>query len=33
MGPHKVDVEVLGPWSLTTSRDFWEGFAPGMLGP
>lgn len=23
--------EVLGPWSLPTSRRFWEGFAPGAL--
>ncbi|GAA1950382.1 DNA-3-methyladenine glycosylase [Microbacterium deminutum] len=26
-----VDREVLGPWSLRTSRDFWEGFAPAAL--
>ena len=28
---HVVDVEVLGPWSLSTSRAFWEGFAPAAL--
>lgn len=28
---HKVDVEVRGPWSLATSRTFWEGFAPAAL--
>jgi DNA-3-methyladenine glycosylase II len=26
-----VEVEVLGPWSLQTSRAFWEGFAPAAL--
>jgi len=26
------DVEVLGPWSLATSRAFWEGFTPAALG-
>lgn len=31
MTEHQVDVEVLGPWSLTTSRTFWEGFAPAAL--
>jgi DNA-3-methyladenine glycosylase II len=30
---HEVVVEVLGPWSLTTSRTFWEGFAPTALSP
>ncbi|MBA2767831.1 MAG: DNA-3-methyladenine glycosylase 2 family protein [Sporichthyaceae bacterium] len=30
---HELDVEVRGPWSLTTSRAFWEGFAPGVLAP
>lgn len=24
-------MEVLGPWSLTTSRTFWEGFSPSAL--
>lgn len=28
---HDVSVEVLGPWSLATSRMFWEGFAPAAL--
>lgn len=31
MPRHQVTVEVLGPWSLTTSRAFWEGFAPAAL--
>lgn len=26
-----VEVEVRGPWSLATSRRFWEGFAPSAL--
>ena len=33
MGQHEVDVEVLGPWSLATSKQFWEGFAPAALAP
>lgn len=28
---HQVTVNVLGPWSLATSRSFWEGFAPAAL--
>jgi len=28
---HELVVEVLGPWSLATSRTFWEGFAPAAL--
>ncbi|MDN5861558.1 MAG: DNA-3-methyladenine glycosylase 2 family protein [Pseudonocardia sp.] len=28
---HETTVEVLGPWSLATSRTFWEGFAPAAL--
>lgn len=28
-----VEVEVLGPWSLRTSRSFWEGFSPAALEP
>ena len=28
---HAATAEVLGPWSLATSRAFWEGFAPGEL--
>lgn len=31
MRRHAVDVTVLGPWSLTTSRTFWEGFGPSAL--
>ncbi len=31
MRRHAVDAEVLGPWSLTTSRAFWEGFSPSAL--
>ncbi|MEZ0366256.1 DNA-3-methyladenine glycosylase [Mycobacterium sp. pUA109] len=31
MASHEVDVEVRGPWSLATSREFWEGFAPAAL--
>jgi DNA-3-methyladenine glycosylase II len=29
---HTVEKEVSGPWSLATSREFWEGFAPAALG-
>ena len=31
MTTHTVDVAVRGPWSLATSRAFWEGFAPASL--
>ncbi|NEA31462.1 DNA-3-methyladenine glycosylase 2 family protein [Streptomyces sp. SID13031] len=31
MARHEVTVEVLGPWSLATSKQFWEGFAPAAL--
>lgn len=31
MTQHRKEVEVRGPWSLTTSRAFWEGFAPAAL--
>ena len=31
MRRHGVDAEVLGPWSLGTSRAFWEGFSPAAL--
>lgn len=31
MARHEVDVRVLGPWSLQTSKKFWEGFAPASL--
>ena len=28
---HRVSVDVAGPWSLATSRAFWEGFTPTAL--
>lgn len=28
---HTVEVEVQGPWSLATSKAFWEGFTPSAL--
>jgi DNA-3-methyladenine glycosylase II len=31
MTRHTVDRTVLGPWSLSRSRAFWEGFAPAAL--
>ncbi len=31
MAEHAVEFEVLGPWSLGTSRRFWEGFTPAAL--
>jgi DNA-3-methyladenine glycosylase II len=31
MKRHETTVEVLGPWSLGTSRAFWEGFTPAAL--
>lgn len=31
MRHHTTDVELLGPWSLATSREFWEGFSPNAL--
>ncbi|MDQ6946563.1 MAG: DNA-3-methyladenine glycosylase 2 family protein [Actinomycetota bacterium] len=31
MKRREITVEVLGPWSLATSRAFWEGFAPAAL--
>ena len=31
MKHYKLDVEVHGPWSLVTSKAFWEGFAPAAL--
>ncbi|AZG47201.1 DNA-3-methyladenine glycosylase family protein [Gordonia insulae] len=31
MSTHTVRREVLGPWSLDTSREFWEGFTPAAL--
>jgi DNA-3-methyladenine glycosylase II len=33
MARHELDIEVLGPWSLATSKAFWEGFAPAALAP
>jgi DNA-3-methyladenine glycosylase II len=33
MATQSVEVEVRGPWSLATSRRFWEGFAPTALPP
>lgn len=29
---YRTEVRVAGPWSLSTSREFWEGFAPAALG-
>ncbi len=31
MKHHTIAVEVLGPWSLATSKTFWEGFTPSAL--
>lgn len=31
MARRELTVEVLGPWSLATSKQFWEGFAPAAL--
>lgn len=31
MAEHVSEFEVLGPWSLDTSRRFWEGFTPAAL--
>ena len=31
MARHVAEFEVLGPWSLGTSRQFWEGFTPAAL--
>lgn len=31
MAVHESTTEVLGPWSLDTSREFWEGFTPAAL--
>ena len=31
MGEHSAEFEGLGPWSLQTSRRFWEGFTPAAL--
>ncbi len=31
MAEYVAEFEVLGPWSLQTSRGFWEGFTPAAL--
>src|SRR4051812_17115597 len=31
MAHHRIEVAVQGPWSLATSRAFWEGFTPSAL--
>ena len=31
MAHHRIEVAVQGPWSLATSRAFWEGFTPAAL--
>jgi len=31
MAEHAAKFKVLGPWSLETSRRFWEGFTPAAL--
>jgi len=31
MAEHVAEFEVVGPWSLETSRRFWEGFTPAAL--
>lgn len=31
MKRREMTIDVLGPWSLATTRIFWEGFAPGAL--
>ncbi|KOV82730.1 DNA-3-methyladenine glycosylase [Nocardia sp. NRRL S-836] len=33
MAHHRIEVAVQGPWSLATSRSFWEGFTPSALPP
>ncbi|MEJ7629035.1 MAG: hypothetical protein WKF54_05530 [Nocardioidaceae bacterium] len=33
MAQYETEIDVRGPWSLTTSRTFWEGFAPSALRP
>jgi len=33
MAEHAIELQVQGPWSLATSRAFWEGFAPAALAP
>ena len=31
MAHHRIEIAVQGPWSLATSRLFWEGFTPSAL--
>jgi hypothetical protein len=31
MAGRVAEFEVVGPWSLETSRRFWEGFTPAAL--
>jgi DNA-3-methyladenine glycosylase II len=31
MRRYTTNTEVLGPWSMATSRQFWEGFTPNAL--
>ena len=31
MTTHRAERDVLGPWSLATSKAFWEGFTPAAL--
>ena len=31
MASHKTTINVQGPWSLATSRKFWEGFSPNAI--
>jgi hypothetical protein len=31
MAEYVAEFEVLGPWSLQTSRRFWEGLTPAAL--
>ncbi len=33
MTRHVATVEVVGPWSLRTSKRFWEGFRPTAISP
>ncbi|MTD15019.1 DNA-3-methyladenine glycosylase 2 family protein [Nakamurella sp. YIM 132087] len=33
MSRHHVTLDVVGPWSLETSRTFWKGFLPAALPP
>lgn len=33
MSRHATAIEILGPWSLATSRGFWADFTPAALAP